>query len=127
MINTRSPSACNGCTYNAFIQEQASGSTTTSAMICSTTRPIARYSASRKASSPSRLAPRLGIEVNEDYVVELAQQGHRWRNPPWRHADGSIAGWEVSAHCPTVRPTKGDADEHAENLSRGRHLLGGYQ
>lgn len=37
--------------------------------------------------------PGLGIEVNEDYVVERAAQGHRWRNPVWRHADGSVAEW----------------------------------
>jgi galactonate dehydratase len=37
--------------------------------------------------------PGLGIDVNEDYVVERAQQGHRWRSPLWRHADGSIAEW----------------------------------
>ena len=27
------------------------------------------------------------------YVTERAQQGHRWRNPIWRHEDGSIAEW----------------------------------
>lgn len=37
--------------------------------------------------------PGLGIEVNEDYVRERARQGHRWRNPVWRHADGSVAEW----------------------------------
>ena len=37
--------------------------------------------------------PGLGIEVNEDYVCERAQQGHRWRNPVWRHRDGSFAEW----------------------------------
>ena len=37
--------------------------------------------------------PGLGIEVNEDYVRELAQEGHRWRNPVWRHRDGSFAEW----------------------------------
>jgi len=35
----------------------------------------------------------LGIEINEAYVVERATQGHRWRNPLWRHADGSVAEW----------------------------------
>ena len=35
----------------------------------------------------------LGIEVNEDYVKERAAVGHRWRNPIWRHADGSFAEW----------------------------------
>lgn len=35
----------------------------------------------------------LGIEVNEDYVRERATIGHRWRNPVWRHPDGSFAEW----------------------------------
>ncbi|WP_285101124.1 galactonate dehydratase [Promicromonospora sp. MEB111] len=37
--------------------------------------------------------PGLGIEVNEDYVRERAAEGHRWRNPVWRHEDGSFAEW----------------------------------
>lgn len=37
--------------------------------------------------------PGLGIEVNEDAVIEAARTGHRWRNPLWRHADGSVAEW----------------------------------
>ena len=37
--------------------------------------------------------PGLGIDVNEDYVSERALEGHRWRNPVWRHADGSVAEW----------------------------------
>jgi galactonate dehydratase len=37
--------------------------------------------------------PGLGIEVNEDYVRERAAEGHRWRNPVWRHDDGSFAEW----------------------------------
>ena len=37
--------------------------------------------------------PGLGIEVNEAYVLERAQQGHQWRNPVWRHRDGSFAEW----------------------------------
>ncbi|WP_369371080.1 galactonate dehydratase [Promicromonospora sp. Populi] len=39
------------------------------------------------------LGPGLGIEVNEDYVRERAVEGHRWRNPVWRHDDGSFAEW----------------------------------
>lgn len=38
-------------------------------------------------------APGLGIEINEAHVRELAKTGHRWRNPLWRHADGSVAEW----------------------------------
>lgn len=37
--------------------------------------------------------PGLGISVNEEYVAERASAGHRWRNPVWRHADGSVAEW----------------------------------
>ncbi|MGV9787401.1 galactonate dehydratase [Streptomyces sp. NPDC003435] len=38
-------------------------------------------------------APGLGIEVDEDAVAKAAENGHRWRNPVWRHADGSFAEW----------------------------------
>jgi galactonate dehydratase len=37
--------------------------------------------------------PGLGIEVNEEKVREMAKVGHRWRNPVWRHEDGSVAEW----------------------------------
>ena len=37
--------------------------------------------------------PGLGIEVNEEFVRRKAEVGHRWRNPVWRHADGSFAEW----------------------------------
>jgi galactonate dehydratase len=37
--------------------------------------------------------PGLGVEVDEQIVREKAEEGHRWRNPIWRHEDGSIAEW----------------------------------
>ncbi|WP_449354266.1 galactonate dehydratase [Virgibacillus natechei] len=37
--------------------------------------------------------PGLGIEINEDYVKERSEVGHNWKNPVWRHEDGSIAEW----------------------------------
>ena len=37
--------------------------------------------------------PGLGVEVDEEYVVRQAEIGHRWRNPLWRHPDGSVAEW----------------------------------
>ena len=37
--------------------------------------------------------PGLGIEMNEDYIGERVRVGHRWRNPIWRHEDGSFAEW----------------------------------
>ncbi|MFL6074991.1 MAG: galactonate dehydratase [Mycobacteriales bacterium] len=39
------------------------------------------------------LGPGLGIEVDEAAVRRAAEVGHRWRNPVWRHADGSFAEW----------------------------------
>lgn len=37
--------------------------------------------------------PGLGIEVDEERVREAARRGHDWRNPVWRHADGTVAEW----------------------------------
>lgn len=37
--------------------------------------------------------PGLGVEINEEFVVEQAKTGHRWRAPLWRHRDGSVAEW----------------------------------
>ncbi|HET6871826.1 MAG TPA: galactonate dehydratase [Sporolactobacillaceae bacterium] len=37
--------------------------------------------------------PGLGIEVNEEHVRKMAKVGHTWKNPVWRHKDGSVAEW----------------------------------
>ncbi|MFD4658292.1 galactonate dehydratase [Kitasatospora sp. NPDC058444] len=37
--------------------------------------------------------PGLGIEIDENAVRRAAETGHRWRNPVWRHDDGSFAEW----------------------------------
>lgn len=37
--------------------------------------------------------PGLGVEVDEDFVKEMAKEGCDWKNPIWRHEDGSIAEW----------------------------------
>ena len=37
--------------------------------------------------------PGLGVEINQAFVEEQARTGHRWRNPLWRHEDGSVAEW----------------------------------
>jgi len=37
--------------------------------------------------------PGLGIEINEERVIKMAAIGHNWKNPVWRHSDGSIAEW----------------------------------
>ena len=37
--------------------------------------------------------PGLGVEINEDFVIERSKEGHSWHNPIWRHEDGSVAEW----------------------------------
>jgi galactonate dehydratase len=37
--------------------------------------------------------PGLGISINEDFVRAQSEIGHKWRNPVWRHKDGTVAEW----------------------------------
>lgn len=37
--------------------------------------------------------PGLGVEVNKELVEEENRTSHNWKNPVWRHADGSIVEW----------------------------------
>ena len=79
--------------YNAFIQEQSLGihyNGSNDLLDYVTNREVFAYE-DGMVGIPK--GPGLGIDVNEDYVRERAQQGHRWRNPVWRHADGSFAEW----------------------------------
>jgi galactonate dehydratase len=81
-----------GC-YNAFIQEQSLGIhyNQSNDLLDYLVDPSVFDYADGMVAIPT--GPGLGIEVNEEYVVERAAQGHRWRNPVWRHADGSFAEW----------------------------------
>lgn len=37
--------------------------------------------------------PGLGVEVNKALVLEENSTPHEWKNPVWRHKDGSVAEW----------------------------------
>lgn len=37
--------------------------------------------------------PGLGVDVREELVEEENKTPHNWKNPVWRHADGSVAEW----------------------------------
>ena len=37
--------------------------------------------------------PGLGVEIDEARVIEASKTAPDWRNPLWRHADGSVAEW----------------------------------
>ena len=79
--------------YNAVIQEQSLGIhyNTGNDLLDYVVDPSVFAYADGMVEIPR--GPGLGIEVDEDYVRERAAVGHRWRNPVWRHADGSFAEW----------------------------------
>ncbi|MEM7439735.1 MAG: galactonate dehydratase [Pseudomonadota bacterium] len=79
--------------HNAFIQEQSLGihyNTSNDILDYLVNKDVFAY-ADGCVAIPD--GPGLGVEVDEDYVIERAKEGHRWRNPIWRHADGSVAEW----------------------------------
>ena len=81
-----------GC-YNAFIQEQSLGIhyNQSNDLLDYVSNPEVFAYQDGMVAIPS--GPGLGVEVNEAYVKERAAEGHRWRNPVWRHQDGSFAEW----------------------------------
>jgi galactonate dehydratase len=81
------------CIYNAFIQEQSLGIhyNVANDLLDYVTDPgIFRY---QDGFVTIPTGPGLGLDINEEYVIERARQGHRWHNPVWRHPDGSVAEW----------------------------------
>lgn len=81
------------CTPNAFIQEQSLGIhyNQGSDLLDYLQDPAVFH---YEDGFVRRLtAPGLGIEINEAKVREMAAAGHRWRNPVWRNADGSVTEW----------------------------------
>jgi galactonate dehydratase len=79
--------------YNAFIQEQSLGihyNQGNDLPDYLTDRSIFNY---QQGFVDIPAAPGLGITINEEYVREKAKEGHNWKNPVWRHEDGSVAEW----------------------------------
>ncbi|MER9685391.1 galactonate dehydratase [Mesorhizobium sp. M0139] len=79
--------------YNCFIQEQSLGIQYNAAndlLDYAANKDVFRYEDGYVAIPDG---PGLGVEIDEDYVKERAKEGHRWRNPVWRHKDGSFAEW----------------------------------
>ncbi|MBS1092679.1 galactonate dehydratase [Gluconobacter sp. Dm-74] len=79
--------------YNAFIQEQSLGIhyNKSNDLLDYIVDPSVFSYVDGHVAIPD--GPGLGIEINEEYVKAKAAEGHRWRNPVWRHADGSVAEW----------------------------------
>jgi len=79
--------------YNAFIQEQSLGihyNTGSDLMDYISNKDVFRHEDGFVAIPQGN---GLGIEIDEAYVIAKAKEGHRWRNPLWRHEDGSVAEW----------------------------------
>lgn len=89
-------SAClqvDAVSYNAYIQEQSIG------IHYNVGKSVLDY-----VKNPEDFAftdgwvefPRgtgLGVDVNKELIAEENKTPHSWKNPVWRHADGSIAEW----------------------------------
>jgi len=79
--------------HNAFIQEQSLGihyNQGSDLLDYLTDKTVFQYK-DGYVDIPSK--PGLGIEINEAHVRKMAAEGHNWRNPVWRHTDGSVAEW----------------------------------
>jgi galactonate dehydratase len=79
--------------HNAFIQEQSLG------IHYNQGSDLLDYLTDRKVFAFNNgyvnipTGAGLGIEVNEEHVRKMAATGHNWKNPVWRHPDGSVAEW----------------------------------
>ena len=81
------------CTPNAFIQEQSLNIHYNAGydLLKYMENPeVFRY---RDGYVDLMTEPGLGIQVDEAYVRQMAQEGHNWHNPIWRDSDGVIAEW----------------------------------
>jgi galactonate dehydratase len=79
--------------HNAFIQEQSLGihyNKDNDLLDYLTNKEVFKYE-NGFVSIPG--GPGLGIDINKEYVKKMAEKGHNWHNPLWRHEDGSVAEW----------------------------------
>lgn len=89
-------SAClqvDAVSYNAYIQEQSMG------IHYNVGKSVLDYVVNKEVfefkdgwvQMPKGAG--LGVEVNKQLIIEENKTPHSWKNPVWRHADGSIAEW----------------------------------
>jgi galactonate dehydratase len=81
------------CSYNAVIQEQSIG------IHYNVGKSVLDYVnngddfAFTDGYVKLPTLPGIGVEVNKELVLEESMSPHEWKNPVWRHPDGSIAEW----------------------------------
>ncbi len=81
------------CTPNAIIQEQSLGIHYNKGNDLMDYVKDPSVFAYKDGSVSLPVAPGLGIEVDEERIRELGRTGHTWKNPVWRHRDGTVAEW----------------------------------
>ena len=81
------------CSYNAFIQEQSMGIHYNEfhGPLDYILNPETYTFTDGSVQIPK--LPGLGVEVNKELVLEENETPHAWKNPVWRHRDGSVAEW----------------------------------
>ena len=81
------------CTPNVFIQEQSLGihyNKGFDLLDFVKNKEVFQYK-DGYVDLPSK--PGLGLEMDEDQIKEIAQEGLIWTNPQWKNYDGTIAEW----------------------------------
>ena len=79
--------------HNAVLQEQSAGiHYNQGAELLDYVRNRSDFHIDNGFISPSRL-PGLGVDIDEERVIEASRNVQDWHNPLWRHADGSVAEW----------------------------------
>lgn len=79
--------------YNAFIQEQSMG------IHYNVGKSVLDYVKNKEVfefkngwvDMPKGAG--LGVDVNKELIIEENKTPHAWKNPVWRHKDGSVAEW----------------------------------
>lgn len=81
------------CTPNVFIQEQSLGihyNKGFDLLDFVKNKEVFQYK-DGYVDLPTK--PGLGLEMDEEKIIEIAQEGLVWTNPAWKNYDGTIAEW----------------------------------
>ncbi|WP_100011619.1 galactonate dehydratase [Lentibacillus sediminis] len=92
-INLAASLQLDACTPNCIIQEQSLGIhyNQGSDLLDYLINPsVFEY---EKGSVKIPNGAGLGVEIDEERVMEAAKKGHQWKNPIWRNTDGTVAEW----------------------------------
>lgn len=92
-INLAASLQLDACTPNCIIQEQSLGIhyNQGSDLLDYLVNPKVFEYENGSVKIPKGVG--LGVEIDEERVIEAAKKGHQWKNPIWRNFDGTVAEW----------------------------------